>query len=325
MLKSSPKRDPPRMLRRMKRAIFRQLSKMLITFTGHGDDRTAGANELHHKLGYRLFKLAPAFGFAQHERIDLDWPVAFSLIYNSRDGGVGHKLLMYRQYEPNMTRVVHALITKDSRIWNIGANLGYYAVLSSKLAPNGSVVAFEPHPSNLELLRKNVELNAGRNVTIVDAAVSDRSGELSFFESASNTGDHRIADDGARNAIKVRAIAGAEAIEGYGVPDLLVMDVQGAEGSILRSLRPFVASAQPSMIFEFWPDGLAQSGSSAEEVEEMLHALEYQVWRIDEYRDCLVRVEAGKISRVMKPGEETNLLCLPKGIQLPPSIAKGWS
>jgi hypothetical protein len=37
-----------------------------------------------------------------------------------------------------------------------------------------------------------------------------------------------------------------------------------------------------------------------------------------------LRVECGRIARGMKPGEETNLLCLPKGSVLPPSIAKGW-
>jgi FkbM family methyltransferase len=312
------------MLRKMKRAIFRQLSKTLVAFTGHGDDRTPGTNQLHHKLSYRLFKLAPAFGFAQHERIDLKWPRPFSLYYNARDGGVGHKFLMYREYEPNMTRVVHAITKSDLKVWNIGANLGYYAVLAAKLASKGSVTAFEPHPGNLKLLRKNVELNGLSNVTIVDAAVSDSTGELSFYESESNTGDHRIANEGSRNSIRVKAIAASEAIANYGAPELLIMDVQGAEGLILRSLRGALESARPAIVFEFWPDGLARSGSSAAEVEEMLHGLEYQVWRIDEYRSSLLRVECGRIARGMKPGEETNLLCLPKGSVLPPSIAKGW-
>lgn len=308
----------------MKRAIFRQLSNVLVAFTGHGDDRTPGTNQLHHKLSYRLFKLAPAFGIAPEEKIKIDSPARFSLYYNARDGGVGHKLLMYREYEPNMTRVVTAVTRPTSKVWNIGANLGYYAVLTSKLAPNGSVIAFEPHPSNLTLLRRNVELNNARNVTIVNAAVSDRSGELSFYESESNTGDHRIASDGARSSIRVNSINALEAIERFSAPEILIMDVQGAEGVILRSLRQALGASRPAMVFEFWPDGLSQSGSSAGEVEDLLHSLEYQVWRIDEYRASVLRVECGKIARGMKPGEETNLLCLPKGTPLPPSIAKGW-
>ncbi|HET6511572.1 MAG TPA: FkbM family methyltransferase, partial [Candidatus Kapabacteria bacterium] len=258
------------------------------------------------------------------ERIDFRHPAPFSLYYNARDGGVGHKFLMYREYEPNMTRVITVITKATSKVWNIGANLGYYTVLASKLASQGSVTAFEPHPNNLAMLRKNADLNALRNVTIVDAAVSDITGELSFFESPSNTGDHRIAADGSRNSIKVKALAASVAIENYGVPEILIMDVQGAEGVILRSLRQTLEVSRPSLVFEFWPEGLSQAGSSAEEVEELLHGLEYQVWRIDEYRASLLRVESGRIARGMKKGEETNLLCLPKGTKLPPSIAKGW-
>jgi FkbM family methyltransferase len=314
----------------MKRAIFRQLTRALVGATGHGYDRTPGTNQLHHKLSYRLFKLAPAFGIEPHERIKFESPVPFSLYYNARDGGVGHKFLMYREYEPNMTRVIGAITRHDMKVWNVGANLGYYTVLASKLATEGRVTAFEPHPNNLKLLGKNVELNGLRNVTIVDAAVSDQSGELSFFESQSNTGDHRIASEGDRRSIKVRAIAAADAVLTYGAPELIIMDVQGAEGLILRSLRETIEASRPIMMFEFWPDGLSQSGSSAAEVEELLHDLEYQVWRIDEYRSSLLRVECGKIGRAMakaddrSSGEETNLLCLPKGMALPSSIAKGW-
>lgn len=308
----------------MKKAIFRQLSKTLVTFTGHGDDRAPGTNQLHHKLSYRLFKLAPAFGIEPLERIDFTSPVSFTLFYNARDGGVGHKFLMYREYEPNVTRVITAITKPTTKVWNIGANLGYYTVLASKLASQGSVTAFEPHPNNVAMLKRNVNLNGARNVTIVDAAVSDTTGVLSFYESASNTGDHRIASDGERHSIKVKAIVASEAIDQHGAPELLIMDVQGAEGLILRSLLEAFRVARPAMVFEFWPDGLSQSGSSAAEVEEMLHALEYQVWRIDEYRSSLLRVECGKIARGMKAGEETNVLCLPKGTPLPPSIAKGW-
>lgn len=311
-------------LRRIKRAIFRRLSRSLVALTGHGYDRAASTNQLHHKLGYRLFKRAPAFGFATREKIDFKTPVPFSLLYDPRDGGVGHKFLMYGEYEPNMTRVVQALIAPAMHVWNVGANLGYYTVLASNLAINGNVTSFEPHPVNADLLRKNIRLNRLTNVTVVESAIAERTGELSFFESESNTGDHRIAAEGDRRAITVKSLAAHEAISQYGSPGLIVMDVQGAEGIILRSLKDSLRSTRPMIVMEFWPEGLAQSGSSADEVEELLHALEYQVWRIDEYRSTLLRVEPGRIARGMAKGEETNVLCLPKGMPLPSAISTGW-
>ena len=312
------------MLRAVKRLAFKGLSRLLVGLTGHGDDRSPAINELHHKLSYRLFKLAPRFGIASEERIRFAAPIPFSLSYDARDGGVGHKFLMYREYEPNMTRVVNALIKPGMSIWNIGANLGYYAVLAAKLAGNGKVTAFEPHPLNAARLRANVKFNALTDVRVVEAALASESGSLTFYESETNTGDHRITSEGGRDAITVRAIAASEAVREFGSPELIIMDVQGAEGLILRSLKETIAATRPTMIFEFWPDGLASSGSSAQEVEDLLRALEYQVWRIDEYRSTLLRVEPGRIALCMRAGEETNLLALPKGAVLPPEIAKFW-
>ncbi|HET6511200.1 MAG TPA: FkbM family methyltransferase [Candidatus Kapabacteria bacterium] len=312
------------MLQRMKRLAFAGLSKLLVGLTGHGYDRSPATNDLHHKLSFRLFKLAPRFGIASEERIHFAAPIPFSLSYDARDGGVGHKFLMYREYEPNMTRVVNALIKPGMSIWNIGANLGYYTVLAARLSRGGRVTAFEPHPQNASRLRHNVRMNGLSNATVVEAALAAEGGSLTFYESESNTGDHRITAEGDRRGITVSALDASQAIEEYGSPQVIIMDVQGAEGVILRSLAPAMTASHPVLIFEFWPDGLASSGSSAQEVEDLLHALEYQVWRIDEYRSMLLRVEPGRIGRGMKAGEETNLLALPKGYALPAAIAKSW-
>lgn len=295
-----------------KRTVFRTLSNALVTLTGHGYDRARAINDLHHKLSYRLFKLAPTLGIAGNERIDLDKPVRSSFYYNARDGGVGHKFLVYQEYEPETTKVVVSTLRPGMHVWNIGANLGYYTVLASKLVgAHGKVTAFEPHPLNLALLRKNITLNNASNVTVVDAAMSESSGEITFYQSGSNTGDHRISNEAGRTALTVRSISGYEAAAQYGPPDAIIMDVQGAEGLILRSLRGMLASHRPILIMEFWPDGLSLSGSSAQEVESMLKDL-YQVWRVDEYRTSLLQVNPGEIARTMQPGEETNLLCIPE-------------
>ena len=78
---------------------------------------------------------------------------------------------------------------------DIGANIGYYTLLLSKLVgKNGKVIAFEPDKDSISMLKKNIKHNNCRNVQIVPMAVSDHSGSGTLYISNSHSGDHRIYD-----------------------------------------------------------------------------------------------------------------------------------
>lgn len=62
---------------------------------------------------------------------------------------------------------------------DVGANIGYFSLLASKLVgPGGRVVAIEASPEVFDLLRRNLELNKAHNVRAVNVAISDREGSL---------------------------------------------------------------------------------------------------------------------------------------------------
>jgi FkbM family methyltransferase len=74
-------------------------------------------------------------------------------------------------------RALERLVERGSVFFDIGANVGFFTLLGARLVgPSGRVVAFEPHPENVEKLRRNVELNSFSNVEIVACAVSDLTG-----------------------------------------------------------------------------------------------------------------------------------------------------
>ena len=62
--------------------------------------------------------------------------------------------------------------------FDVGADAGYFTLLLAKaVGPSGEIVAFElPDPGNLVFLREHVARNGFSNVSIVAAAVSDRTG-----------------------------------------------------------------------------------------------------------------------------------------------------
>ena len=67
-------------------------------------------------------------------------------------------------------------IRKDWHIFDIGANIGYYSILFSKLASEGKVFSFEP-TDTFSMLNENLKYNDCRNVQTVRSAVGMKSGK----------------------------------------------------------------------------------------------------------------------------------------------------
>ena len=67
------------------------------------------------------------------------------------------------------------LIKEGDTVVDLGANIGYYTLILAQLVgKSGHVYAFEPEPSNFEILSKNVKENKHDNVTLVQKAISDK-------------------------------------------------------------------------------------------------------------------------------------------------------
>lgn len=76
-----------------------------------------------------------------------------------------------------------AVLIKNTDVFlDIGANIGYFSILANKLNPNCKVVAFEPSLGSLHFLRENIELNGSKSIVVVDKAVSNLNGTLTFNE-----------------------------------------------------------------------------------------------------------------------------------------------
>jgi len=100
-------------------------------------------------------------------------------------------------YEYAKRRAFENAVKEGSTVFDIGANAGFYTVLASALVgANGRVFAFEPVPSNLHYLREHLRLNAIKNVSVIEAAVSDRTGVAYFYEGPNASMGH-IAAEGA--------------------------------------------------------------------------------------------------------------------------------
>ncbi len=173
-------------------------------------------------------------------------------------------------YELDKQRLFEATVTRGSVVFDLGGNVGFYTLLASELVgPEGKVFVFEPVPRNLVFLKEHIRLNNCRNVTVIEAAVSDKGGTISFDEGPGNSMGH-MAPGG---SLQVRAIALDELVSSRGIPppNYLKIDIEGAEMLALSGARSILKS-HPAIFLSTHGDAVR---------EECLHFLKSTGYRVD--------------------------------------------
>lgn len=155
--------------------------------------------------------------------------------------------LRYRPYDRCIIEEVwshHAYsstpIKEGEVVVDIGAHIGAFALYASRrVGPAGRVIACEPSPDSLELLRENVARNASGRVTVFGCALADKAGTVTLYVGEGVDGnpaaDTLVASAG-RRPVAVEARTLDALLEGEKVEriDHLKIDVEGAELQVLR-------------------------------------------------------------------------------------------
>jgi len=222
------------------------------------------------------------------------------------------ELSIFRSYEPFETALLSAEIRPGMTVVDVGANIGYYTLLFSKLTGDaGRVYAFEPEPQNFALLRQNLTRNARTNVVALNRAVSDQVGPSFLYLSTENFGDHQAypSADG-RCKVPITMTRLDDCVPGP--VDLIKMDVQGFEAHALGGMAVLIAASPRLTIFtEFWPEGLRRAGSDAADFLRQLRSFDLEIFFINEYANRLEPADDAELLRHYAPslGTHTNLLC----------------
>src|SRR5690606_3608154 len=110
---------------------------------------------------------------------------------------VSRMLLADKIWEAYETELMIHHVHAGNCVVDIGANLGYYSLIGSKLVgDSGKVFAFEPEPKNFHLLEHNIKLNELNNVHCFQSGLGNKSTDIDFFINTENRGDHRAFDNG---------------------------------------------------------------------------------------------------------------------------------
>lgn len=159
----------------------------------------------------------------------------------------------FHNYEVEEVACARQWLRPADTVFDVGAHIGFYATLFSRLAPSGRVVAFEPDPANLELLRRNLDRNRAANVTLVARAVSETSGIRKFAidgaTGSSGTLEFDLAygsrlEGAAQGFRSVTTMTLDQAGEEFGAADFVKIDVEGHELPVLRGAGRLLANAR---------------------------------------------------------------------------------
>ncbi len=135
-------------------------------------------------------------------------------------------------YESDKQQALRQFVKTGMTVFDIGANAGFYTLAVSRLVgAQGRVWAFEPSAENAEYLLKHIRLNRLHNVNLIQAAVSNKNGMTGFQTTDCHATGH-ITDTG-QYRVPAVSLDGLIAENVLPVPDLIKMDVEGAESLVL--------------------------------------------------------------------------------------------
>ncbi len=183
-------------------------------------------------------------------------------------------------FEAHILEVLRTLIARGDTFLDVGANIGWFTVIGSRLVgPDGRVVAVEPESGNVRLLKRNVRLNGCRNVRVFPCAAGATRATGRLDLSGDNQGDHRLdvlTTRGATVSVPVRPL---DMLVKSGTVDVAKFDTQGSEAAALRGMtRLLDANPRIRLLLEFWPYGLSQCGASVEELLSLLSLRRSSFW-----------------------------------------------
>jgi FkbM family methyltransferase len=159
-------------------------------------------------------------------------------------------------YEAETAAWLMGNLAVGSVCYDVGANAGYFTLLASKcVGAAGRVIAFEPIPSNIAVIEGHLTLNGRTNTVVEPLAISNREGAATFAVEARNANSHLSAVDithavsAPEAEIEVETMTLDTYVERSGVrPDLLKIDVEGAEALVLQGASRLLAEIGPQVV-----------------------------------------------------------------------------
>jgi FkbM family methyltransferase len=205
----------------------------------------------------------------------------YRMMLNIQVPGISKTLAVYGAHEKLETGLLRERLHSGMRTIDVGANIGYYALLESTLVgPAGTVYALEPFPRNYDLLVRNVRLNRFESrIHVYKVAAGNKNGKTRMYLGPSDNMHclmHYDRTDTFNDYIEVEAVTLDTFLGGRPPVDFLRMDLEGFECQVLDGMKGYLQKTRPDLFFEVHPVGDVDPDPRYTPYIEMLLELGYR-------------------------------------------------
>jgi FkbM family methyltransferase len=164
--------------------------------------------------------------------------------------GGGQPAYLLGAAEPDLQDALCKCVRAGDVVYDVGANVGFFTLLVARLVDvEGHVYAFEPVPANALALQRNLDLNEVQHVSLIRSAVGTSSGHVRMAL-GSNYATAHLADHGP-GLVTVPCTTIDAFVAGRGrPPDVVKIDVEGAEALVLRGMVDTLRAHRPIVLCE---------------------------------------------------------------------------
>jgi len=227
----------------------------------------------------------------------------------SAESDLFKRLLLKREYEPELVRTCIKYLDPHRDVIDVGANIGFFSVMFAKQAESPSkVISVEPTRNALKRLYANlIRNNVDEKVSVFEGVVSNQDGKINInviegkeeFSSVGVMGHPSIVDEEYVTE-SVSAITLDGLVEKFSIsPGFIKVDVEGNEMNVFLGGQETLARHRPIILSELNDSLLKENGTSSMEVIELIEKFNYLV--------------VDPVDHELKPGSKDfgDILCIP--------------
>jgi FkbM family methyltransferase len=218
-------------------------------------------------------------------------------------------------FEPNEFAFLDGVLKPGMVFVDVGANDGYYTLFAARrTGPSGRVLAIEPSSRERGNLQRNIARNGLANVTVLPVALGAVCGKADLRLAQGIHSGHNTLGSFANDGVLAESVESVEMLTldrvagdfGLDRLDIIKIDVEGAEASVIAGGRQVLKRQRPLILLEISDRALRAQGSDSQKLIALLRSeLGYEIG--------VFSTKTGGIELLDKEGNlSPNVLAIPR-------------
>lgn len=221
------------------------------------------------------------------------------------EGAIAFHTWSKLRFEHAEVEFILRMLRPGMTFFDAGANIGMFSVAAGKKLCGlpCTIYAFEPCPSTVTILRKNLLHNGLAGVHAIPTALSDSTGEANLYVNAAfkdalnslEDPSHADAEVVGRKLVQTITLDDFVAKESVARVDVLKVDVEGAERLVFRGGRNLLSQPDaPLILYEGYSWCTAGFHYHPVEIMWQLEEFGYELFVLDSESGCVRRRTPGE-------------------------------